>query len=79
MGTVTSTQRHPLEVSRSVLYSIILLYLRSGHYGRVLDYHIELIMLDNREGVNIFEQQASELACIDLEQLKPIELEPFWL
>ncbi|KAL7716164.1 Phosphatidylinositol 3 [Entamoeba marina] len=77
--TVGETSREPLEVSRSVLYSIIQLYLRSGFYGRCFDYHIELIMLDNAEGVKIFEQQVSELAVIDLNQLKTGEHEPFWL
>ncbi|ELP87504.1 phosphatidylinositol-3,4,5-trisphosphate 3-phosphatase and dual-specificity protein phosphatase PTEN, putative [Entamoeba invadens IP1] len=79
MSVVKETPREPLEVARSVLYSIIQLYLRSGFYGRVLDYHIELIMLDNLESVKVFEQQASELSVIDLEKLKPAEVEPFWL
>lgn len=79
METVKETERDPLEVSRSVLYSIIQLYLRSGFYGRVLDYHVEMIMLDNRAGVQLFEQQASELAVVDLGRLGPGESEPFWL
>jgi len=76
---IKTTTREPLEVSRSVLYSIIQLYLRSGHYGRCFDYHIELIVMDNMEGVKLFTQQASELAAISLDKLKPEELEPFWL
>ena len=76
---VKSTDRDPVEVSRSLLYSVLCLYLRSGFYGRVLDYHIELIMLDNRNGVYLFEQQASELAVISLDQLQSADLEPFWL
>ncbi|EDR23256.1 phosphatidylinositol-3,4,5-trisphosphate 3-phosphatase and dual-specificity protein phosphatase PTEN, putative [Entamoeba dispar SAW760] len=79
LDVVKETSREPLEVARSVLYSIIQLYLRSGFYGRVLDYHIELIMLDNLEGVKLFEQQASELAVINLDKLKTGEHEPFWI
>ncbi|ELP92197.1 phosphatidylinositol-3,4,5-trisphosphate 3-phosphatase and dual-specificity protein phosphatase PTEN, putative [Entamoeba invadens IP1] len=79
MEVVKETTRDPLEVARSVLYSVIQLYLRSGFYGRCFDYHIELITLDNLAGVKLFEQQASELAVVDLEKLKTGENEPFWL
>ena len=77
--TIKSTTRTPLDVSRSVLYAIIQLYLRAGFYGRVFDYHIETIALDNKAGVQVFEQQASELAVLDLDALGGAELEPFWL
>ncbi|EAL50635.2 phosphatidylinositol-3,4,5-trisphosphate 3-phosphatase, putative [Entamoeba histolytica HM-1:IMSS-B] len=73
------TTRSPLEVSRSLLYAIISLYLRSGFYGRVNDVDIESIYLDKKQKFAIFEAQSTELAVISLLHLKDEEKEPFWL
>ncbi|ELP83400.1 hypothetical protein EIN_373750 [Entamoeba invadens IP1] len=77
--SIEKTSRSPMEVSRSVLYAIVMLYLRSGFYGRVNDMNIESIYLDNKAQFAVFEAQSSELAVISLIHLKEEEKTAFWL
>ncbi|KAL7715309.1 Phosphatidylinositol 3 [Entamoeba marina] len=76
---IDKTSRSPMEVSRSVLYAIMMLYLRAGFYGRTNDMNIESIYLDMKEPFAVFEAQASELAVTSLLHLQDNEREAFWL